>query len=61
MQHMKLIAWNKRKIWKPKPGFLKRGPRFSLGSTERFSRGHEQRSSLGSFVVILHNPSVTIY
>jgi len=23
--------------------------------------GHEQRPSLGSFAVILHNPSVTIY
>jgi len=32
-----------------------------LGPMERFSKGHEQRPSLGSFAVILHNPSVTIY
>jgi len=43
MQHMKLIAWNKRKIWKPKPGFLKRDPRPPLGATEQFSGSHEQR------------------
>jgi len=42
-------------------GFFKRGPRPPLGATERFSGDHEQRSSLGSFGVILHNPSFTIY
>jgi len=42
-------------------GFHKRGPRAPLGATDRFSGGHEQRPSLGSFAVILHNPSVTIY
>jgi len=44
-----------------KTGFLKRGPRPPLGVTKRFSGGHEQRPSLSSFAVILHNPSVTIY
>jgi len=44
-----------------KPGFLKRGPRPVLRTTERFSGGHEQRPPLGSFAVILHNPIVTIY
>jgi len=42
-------------------GFLKRDPRPPLGDTERFPGGHDQRPSLGSFAVILHNPSVTIY
>jgi len=37
------------------------GPSPPLGATERFSGGHEQRLSLSSFAVILHNPSVTIY
>jgi len=32
-----------------------------LGATERFSGNHEQRPSLGSCAVILHNTSVTIY
>jgi len=41
-------------------GFLKRGPRPPLGLTERFSGGHNQRLSLGSFAVILHNPSVML-
>ena len=30
----------------------------ALGATERFSGGHEKRPSLGTFAVILHNPSV---
>jgi len=42
-------------------GFIKRGPRSSLGATDRFSGGHKQKLSLGSFAVILHNSSVTIY
>jgi len=45
----------------PSSGFLKRGPQTPLGARERFSGGHEQRPSLGSFAVILHNPSVTIH
>ena len=43
-----------------KSGYLKRGPRLPLGATERFFGAHEQRPSLGSFAVILRNPSVTI-
>jgi len=35
------------------------GPPF--GATERLSGDHKQRPSLGSFAVILHNPSVTIH
>jgi len=37
------------------------GPSAPLGATERFSGCHEQRLSLGSFALILHNPSVTMY
>ena len=37
------------------------GPRPTLGPTQQFSGGHKQRLSLGSFAVILHNPSVTMY
>jgi len=36
------------------------GPSAPLGATERFSGGHEQRLSLGSFALILHNSSVTM-
>jgi len=43
------------------PGFLKRGHGSPLEATEQFSGGHEHRPSLGSFAVILHNPSVTIH
>jgi len=32
-----------------------------LVATEQFSGDHEQRPSLGSFAVSLHDPSVTIY
>jgi len=44
------------------PGFLNRvsrhhlGPTGSLGTTERFSGGHEQRPLLNSSAVILQNP-----
>jgi len=44
-----------------RPEFLKWGPWLPLGATEWLSGGYEQRPSLGSFAVILHNPSVTIY
>ena len=37
------------------------GPSAPLGATERFSGANEQRPSLGSFAVILHDPSVTMY
>ena len=40
--------------------FPKRGTQPPLGVTEQFSEGHNQRPSLGSFDVILHNPNVTI-
>jgi len=33
MQHIKFTAWNKRKIWKPKP-FLNWSPRPHLGAME---------------------------
>jgi len=32
-----------------------------LGANQLFSGGHKQRFLLGSFAVILHNPSVTTY
>jgi len=61
-QHYALLASNVQNVnAKPKPGFFKWGPQASLGATEWFSEGHEQRSLLGSFAVTLHNPSVTIY
>jgi len=37
------------------------GPSTPFVATERFSGGHEQRPSLGSFPAIFHNPSVAIY
>jgi len=41
-----------------KEGFFKRGRQPPLGATEWLSGGHEQRPSLGSFTVILHNPTL---
>jgi len=38
-----------------RPGFLNWGPRPPLGTTERFSGGHEQRPLLNSSAMILQN------
>jgi len=55
MKHMKLTAWKKQKISKPKPGFLSQSPHPSLGARERFSGSHKQRPFLYSSAMISQN------